>query len=108
MFALAIWGVTIGRNASVAYSAYLGGMMAGWFYAHLLGFGRASMFQRALRHRRTEEARYQAMSADQFISEEVDPILEKISREGIQSLSWAERRTLTKAQEKITGKAQAG
>jgi hypothetical protein len=48
------------------------------------------------------------MSADQFISEEVDPILEKISREGIQSLSWTERRTLTKAQEKITGKAQAG
>jgi len=108
MFALAIWGVTIGRNANVAHSAYLGGMVAGWFYAHLLGFGRASVFQRVLRHRRAEEARYQAMSADQFISEEVDPILEKISREGIQSLSWAERRTLTKAQEKIIGKAQAG
>ena len=44
----------------------------------------------------------------QQLGEILDPILEKISREGIQSLSWTERRTLTKAQEKITGKAQAG
>jgi membrane associated rhomboid family serine protease len=107
-FVIAIWGVTFGRNATVAHSAYLGGMVAGWSYAHLLGFGRASILQRALRHRRVEEERYRSMSADQFISEEVDPILDKISREGLQSLTWAERRTLARAQEKITGKAQAG
>jgi len=106
--AFALWGMTIGRYASVPHNAYLGGMAAGWFYAHLIGFGRASLLHRALLHRRAEEDRYRLMSPDQFISEEVDPILDKISREGLQSLTSSERRTLARAQEKIAGKAQAG
>jgi membrane associated rhomboid family serine protease len=106
--AIAIWGVTLDRSGTVAHSAYLGGIVAGWFYAHLLGFGRASILQRALRQRRTDVERYRAMTPDQFISEEVDPILDKISREGLQSLTWSERRTLARAQEKIAEKAQAG
>ena len=81
--------------------------MAGWFYAHLLGFGRASIFQRRLQQRRAELERYEAMPVDQFISEEVDPILDKISREGLKSLTWNERRILAKAQEKIAEKTQA-
>lgn len=107
-FAIALWGVTLDRNGAVAHSAYLGGMVAGWFYAHLLGFGRASIVQRALRQRRAEVERYRAMTPDQFIAEEVDPILDKISRDGLQSLTWQERRTLARAQEKIGEKAQAG
>ena len=106
-FAIAIWGVTLGRNGDVAHSAYLGGIVAGWFYAHLLGFGQASILQRALRQRRVEVDRYRAMTLDQFISEEVDPILDKISREGLKSLTWNERRILARAQEKIAEKAQA-
>jgi hypothetical protein len=47
------------------------------------------------------------MTPSQFISEEVDPILDKISREGMHSLTWQERRTLARAQEKIGEKAQA-
>jgi membrane associated rhomboid family serine protease len=105
---IAIWGVTLDRSGAVAHSAYLGGIGAGWFYAHLLGFGRASLLQRALRQRRMDMERYRAMTPDQFISEEVDPILEKISREGLQSLTWNERRTLARAQEKIAERAQAG
>jgi membrane associated rhomboid family serine protease len=108
VFALAIWGVTLDRGGTIAHSAYLGGSMAGWFYAHLLGFGRASIVQRKLRQRRTEAERYRAMSPEQFISEEVDPILDKISREGMQSLTWNERRILARAQEKIAEKGQAG
>jgi membrane associated rhomboid family serine protease len=106
-FAIALWGVTLDRNGAVAHSAYLGGMVAGWFYAHLLGFGRASIVQRALRQRRLEAERYRAMTPDQFIAEEVDPILDKISRDGLQSLTWQERRTLARAQEKIGEKTQA-
>lgn len=106
-FAIALWGVTLDRHGAVAHSAYLGGALAGWFYAHLLGFGRASILQRALRQRRTEAERLRAMTADQFISEEVDPILDKISREGLQSLTRGERRTLAQAQEKIADRAQA-
>ena len=107
-FAIAIWGVTLDRGGAVAHSAYLGGIVAGWVYAHVLGFGRASILQRALRQRRVDVERYRAMTPDQFISEEVDPILDKISREGLQSLTWSERRTLARAQEKIAEKAQAG
>jgi membrane associated rhomboid family serine protease len=106
--AVALWGVTLDRNGAIAHSAYLGGIVAGWFYAHLLGFGRASILQRALRQRRANMERYRAMTPDQFISEEVDPILDKISREGLQSLTWSERRTLARAQEKIAEKAQTG
>ena len=82
--------------------------MAGWFYAHLLGFGRASILQRALQQRRADRERYRAMTPEQFIAEEVDPILDKISREGMQSLTRSERRTLARAQEKIAEKAQTG
>ncbi|HWM25052.1 MAG TPA: rhomboid family intramembrane serine protease [Chthoniobacterales bacterium] len=107
-FAIAILGVTLDRSSTVAHSAYLGGCVAGWLYAHLLGFGRPSIFQRALRQRRAEMERYRMMTSEQFISEEVDPVLDKISREGLQSLTWSERRTLARAQEKIAEKAQAG
>jgi membrane associated rhomboid family serine protease len=107
-FAVAIWGVTLDRSGTVTHSAYLGGIVAGWLYAHVLGFGRASILQRTLRQRRVEGERYRAMTTDQFISEHVDPVLDKISREGLQSLTWSERRTLARAQEKIAEKAQAG
>jgi membrane associated rhomboid family serine protease len=106
-FALAVLGITLDRAGTVAHSAYLGGCAAGWFYAHLLGFGRPSILQRVLRQRRAKLERYQSMSPEEFISEEVDPILDKISRDGIQSLTWNERRTLARAHEKITEKAQA-
>jgi membrane associated rhomboid family serine protease len=104
--AIAILGVVFLRAGTVTHSAYLGGCVAGWFYAHLLGFGRPSILQRALRQRRVEAERYRSMSPDQFISEEVDPVLDKISREGMHSLTWIERRTLARAQEKIAEKTQ--
>jgi membrane associated rhomboid family serine protease len=105
-FAIAILGVVFLRIGTVTHSAYLGGCVAGLFYAHLLGFGRPSILQRALRQRRVEAERYRSMSPDQFISEEVDPVLDKISREGMHSLTWIERRTLARAQEKIAEKTQ--
>jgi membrane associated rhomboid family serine protease len=100
---LSVLGVTFDRTATVAHSAFLGGCLAGWFYAHLLGFGRPSILQRALRQRRADAERYRAMSAGQFIAEEVDPLLDKISREGIDSLTRNERRILARAREKIAG-----
>jgi hypothetical protein len=42
------------------------------------------------------------MSSEQFINEEIDPILEKISRDGIRSLTRAEKRILEMGREKIT------
>ena len=89
------------RTGSVGHSAFLGGAIAGWFYAHLLGFGRTSLLQRMLRQRGVEAARLRCMSADQFVAQEIDPLLEKISRRGLASLSRRERRLLEQAREKI-------
>jgi membrane associated rhomboid family serine protease len=89
------------RSGAVGHSAFVGGAIAGWFYAHLLGFGRTSLLQRVLRQRRLEAARLQSMRADQFVAEEIDPLLEKISQRGLTSLSRRERRLLEQAREKM-------
>jgi len=94
------------RTGSVGHSAFLGGAVAGWFYAQLLGFGRTSFLQRMLRKRRVEAARLRSLSADQFVAEEVDPLLEKISRGGLASLSRRERRLLEQAREKMLSQTE--
>lgn len=91
----------VDRHGTVSHSAYLGGCAAGWLYAHLLGFGRPSFVQRALHQRRAQAERYRHMTPEQFIAQEVDPLLEKISRDGLRSLNRAERRTLARAREKL-------
>ena len=95
----------VDRTGTVVHSSLLGGCAAGWLYAHLLGFGRPSFLQRALHQRRAAAERFQYMDAEQFIALEVDPLLEKISREGMQSLTRSERRTLARAKEKLAEKA---
>ena len=100
-FALAILLVCFDRRSTVVHSAYLGGCATGWFYAHLLGFGRPSFLQRFLRQHRTETERYEQMSIEQLMTEEIDPLLEKISRKGFVSLTKSERRSLGRARDKI-------
>ena len=92
------------RTGVVGHSALLGGCGAGWVYAHFLGFGRTSFLQRFINRREAEVERYQQMSTEQFMAEQIDPLLEKISRKGIRSLSRAERRKLAGAREKILQK----
>lgn len=98
--------VIFDRSRTVVHSAYLGGCLAGWLYAHLLGFGRPSPLQRALRQHQVQAERLRQMSAEQFIAEEVDPLLDKISSQGLQSLTWQERRTLARAREKMAEQAR--
>jgi hypothetical protein len=83
-------------SGGIARFAHLGGMLFGYLYIKYssrfhfslprfrLGFGSA-------RRKRKEE------DWMRFMEEEVDPILDKISREGIHSLSRKERRILKKA-----------
>jgi hypothetical protein len=101
---LALLLLCIDRTGAVSHSAWLGGFVAGWLYAHLLGFGHPSFLQRILRRRRAADERYRHMTAEQFIAEEIDPILEKISRCGVESLTRTERRILAKAREKVLEK----
>jgi rhomboid family protein len=106
LFAIGATLLVFGREGVGSHSAYLGGCAAGWLYAHLLGFGRPSFVQRALRSRRLEGERRRQMSLDEFIAEEIDPVLEKISRSGLGSLSRRERRALAEAREKMTESPQ--
>ena len=101
LFAIGVVLMVFDRHGVVSHSAYLGGGATGWLYAHLLGFGSPSFLQRAVRRRRMEGERRRQMSLDEFIAEEVDPLLEKISRSGLGSLTRSERRTLAQAREKM-------
>jgi len=89
------------RHGLVGHSAWLGGCAAGWLYAHLLGFGRPSFIQRSLSRRRQAGERLRQMSFDEFVSEEIDPLLDKISCSGFGSLTRSERRTLARVREKM-------
>jgi membrane associated rhomboid family serine protease len=103
-WALASAGVVlmiVERQGVVGHSAWLGACVAGWFYAHLLGFGRPSFLQRSLHQRRLEGERRRQMPWEEFIAAEIDPLLEKISRSGLGSLTRCERRTLARVREKM-------
>jgi membrane associated rhomboid family serine protease len=104
--ALALVLLCVGRTGAVSHSAYLGGCAAGWLYAHLLGFGRPSFLQRILQQRRAAAERYRQLTTEQLITQEIDPLLDKISRKGIESLTRAERRVLARAREKIVEKTR--
>jgi len=104
MIGIALVLVLIDRGEIVGHSALLGGCAAGWFYANLLGYGRISFLQRFLNRRRLESERYQRMSPEQLMAEEIDPLLEKISQRGWQSLTRTERRNLLRARQTILEK----
>ena len=50
---------------------------------------------------RKKNASDEEMPPEEFLSKEVDPILDKISAQGIQSLTARERRILEAAREKM-------
>ncbi|HEY5894544.1 MAG TPA: rhomboid family intramembrane serine protease [Chthoniobacterales bacterium] len=76
-------------------------MASGWIYARMLGFGIPTAVERHFIERRVRRHRRARMSREQFIAQEIDPILEKISRTGIRSLTREERRILEQGREKI-------
>jgi membrane associated rhomboid family serine protease len=108
--AVALLGVaailwTVPTLPQIGPVAILAASVVAWLYVKQLGFGNPLAFQRYIFDRRQRAARLDRMSAEQFISTEIDPILDKIAREGMQSLSRAERKLLTQGREKIAGKS---
>jgi len=91
----------VDRAGAVVHSAIPGGLVAGWLYANLLGFGQTSWLKRLLRRRREAAQRIQRMTSTEFIELELDPLLEKIARQGMEKLTRAERRLLAQAREKV-------
>ncbi len=95
-----------GTNTSVAHLAHLGGAAFGYIYIKQLGYGTTPRWLlalqragRSLRLRRPRDARARYDTPEDFIRKEVDPILDKIAREGIQSLTRRERKILESARD---------
>jgi len=117
--ALAFFGMVLTPNSGIANAAHLGGILTGGFYVRL--FIQGSWLQwrfparraapRELVNVRTARSgswrssagkRDEEESTEQFVKSEVDPILDKISAHGIQSLTAREREILEKARARMT------
>jgi membrane associated rhomboid family serine protease len=95
----------------VANTAHLGGMLTGVFFVRWFVQGRwrwpgaiapgAAAGNLSIWPRDADQPE-EDLSTDEFVKSEVDPILDKISRQGIQSLTAREREILEKARAKMT------
>lgn len=94
---VSILGVIIDKG-NVAHGAHAGGMLGGWMMLRYFAWRSASAHQPREVEESTDEP---AKLETDFVSRDVDPILEKISKHGIQSLTSAERKTLEAARKKM-------
>lgn len=108
---LAVGGVVFSESilgGNVANAAHLGGMVMGWFFVRKIMQGDWSRLTGALRPAAQKEVRRPALESvpkktgGDFLADEVDPILDKISAHGIQSLTAREREILESACKKMT------
>jgi membrane associated rhomboid family serine protease len=127
---VALFFTVVPSRDGVAHAAHLGGLLFGWFWVQA-GYHRgdglwerlSEGWQRWNQQRQTRralagsvqgrilkpsfrsdsaQAPIKELSDAEFIAREVDPILEKIARDGIASLNAAERQTLEAARQKVT------
>ncbi len=90
-------------GSGIAHFAHLGGIVFGFLYFKNF-FGLREFFEHVSTPKFSPVIKRQEQNdipRDVYISEEVDPILEKISREGLHSLTKRERKILQKAKEKL-------
>ena len=125
---VALFFTLVPSRDGVAHAAHLGGLLFGWFWVQV-GYHRGEGLWNRLSERwhqwRLERRprpspaaapgrilkptfrskpvaeRPEALSDAEFIAREVDPILDKIARDGIASLTPAERKTLEDARQKV-------
>jgi membrane associated rhomboid family serine protease len=103
-----------GRDMGMAHGAHLGGLLFGYAYARwfihydwrlpaLRLFRRPKVFVHTRHAANWPQAKQvkTELPSDEFISREVDPILDKISAHGIQSLTERERKILEAARAKM-------
>jgi len=90
------------QTTNVAHLAHLGGAALGYVYIKALGYGvtpRWLLWLRNLKSHRSPNSRAATTSHEEYIRNEIDPILDKISRDGMQSLTRRERKVLESAKD---------
>ena len=109
---LAVAGIIFSESifgGNIANAAHLGGMAMGWFFVRKILPGRWAQLAGAVRtfpsfrkNNSTGSSRPpMEKSAAEIVADEVDPILDKISAHGIQSLTARERAVLEAARKKL-------
>ena len=127
---VAVFFIVVPSRDGVAHAAHLGGLLFGWFWVQA-GYHRgeglwerlSEAWYRWNQQRQTPRSPSRAadgkiikpsfrsdsaptpakeLSDAEFMAREVDPILDKIARDGIGSLTAAERQTLEAARKKVT------
>jgi len=107
---LAVMGIVFSESVfggNVANAAHLGGMAMGWLFVKKImkhpALMDASEERRFIPPKLVKERAVMSeeKSADEFLESEVDPILDKISAHGIQSLNGRERAILETARRKM-------
>lgn len=97
--AISVLGVVI-DTSNVAHGAHAGGILGGWLMLRFFAWqSRRNLFQREQESAPLPQKEFK--SETDFVSKEVDPILEKISKQGIQSLTASERKILDEARKKM-------
>lgn len=84
-------------------TAVLGSLAAGWAYTKALGFGAPFFQQQTADSKDLLDHRMDQMDWEEFLNTELNPVLEKISRFGLRSLTPQERRILRKSRRKLEG-----
>jgi membrane associated rhomboid family serine protease len=93
-------------TAIIGPAGMLAASVFAWAYVKQLGFGNPLPIQRFIFERRQRAARLARMSPEQFMKMEIDPILEKISRDGMRSISRSERKILDQGRSKFIEKSE--
>jgi membrane associated rhomboid family serine protease len=102
--ALDLFPVLTRAGGNIAHLAHIGGAAFGYFYIKHLGYGATPRWisglqsiGTALKPRRRPKPR--PMTREEFIRTQVDPILDKIAREGMHNLTRGERKILESAKD---------
>lgn len=94
----------LGGASRVAWEAHIGGMLFGYIYFRIMrrgGYGRSWGIGEKIRNFKDKWIKLHQLQRRQFIEEEINPILDKISKVGIKGLSRRERQILKKAKYKV-------
>jgi membrane associated rhomboid family serine protease len=93
---------------NVAHAAHLGGMAMGWFFVRRIMRADGALLTGQLRVLTPVERESRPpppeKSTAEIVAEEVDPILDKISAHGIQSLTVREKAVLENARKKMSSR----
>ena len=114
---IALFGILFQPGSQVAHGAHLGGILGGIGFVHLLrgrnrpeGASRPGRFfssaSRGSPRPGPRVVRRPEGAPRDFVSKEIDPILDKISEHGIRSLTEEERELLRSAGSRMGGKGQ--